>query len=189
MSPHLPPEDGTPDYFHALLNALDARDPDRAAELYEALRRKLIRFFEWRGCEFPEDLVDETFDRVGRRLHEGIDAKDPAKYVYGVARLVYQEVWRESLRKERALKSGEWPPAPPPDDPEDNPLLEALRRCLAKMEDEQRRLVLKYYQSDRHIQDRKQLSDDLGIPINALRIRVHRLRRRLEECLEMRPRG
>ena len=60
--------------FQRLLARLDA-DPARAGERYEDLRRTLVRFFEWRGAPFPDDHADETFDRVARRLDEGITSR------------------------------------------------------------------------------------------------------------------
>ncbi|HYG64770.1 MAG TPA: hypothetical protein VEL74_19475 [Thermoanaerobaculia bacterium] len=172
--------------FEALLRELDPDDRDRAAELYLQLRRKLIRVFEWRGCSSPEELVDETLDRVGQRLAEDVKPNNPASYAQGVARHIYQEAVRREAMEQKRLKSGDWPPHSPEDPEPDDRRLEALRDCLEKLGQDQRRLVLVYHQSDSHIEHRKKLSNELGIPINALRIRVHRLRRRLAECIEAR---
>ncbi len=38
-------------------------DSDRAGEKYESLRLALMKFFDWRGAHFPEDLADETIKR------------------------------------------------------------------------------------------------------------------------------
>ena len=172
--------------FEALLRELDSGDRDRAAELYLQLRRKLIRVFEWRGCSFPEELVDETLDRVGQRLAEDVKPNNPASYAQGVARHIYQEAIRRQAMEQRKLNSGDWPPPSMEETEPDDRRLDALRDCLAKMGQDQQRLVLGYHQSDSHIEHRKKLSSELGIPINALRIRVHRLRRRLAECIERR---
>ena len=59
----------SPQSFDLLLSALHA-DRDRAGEEYERLRRTLVTFFDWRGCAFPEELADETFNRAARRLEE-----------------------------------------------------------------------------------------------------------------------
>src|SRR5215470_10383215 len=50
-----------------LLVRLDS-DWNRAGEKYEELRRTLIKFFEWNSCFPAEDLVDETLDRVAKKL-------------------------------------------------------------------------------------------------------------------------
>ena len=59
--------------FTRLLACLDP-DRERAGEKYEDLRRTLIKFFEWRNAPFPEDHTDETFNRIAKKLGEGIDA-------------------------------------------------------------------------------------------------------------------
>ena len=66
--------------FDALLASLAPRR-DLAGEKYEAVRRMLTRYFEWRHCVPPEDCADETIDRVARRLAGGerIRTGDPIK--------------------------------------------------------------------------------------------------------------
>jgi hypothetical protein len=66
-----------------LLAALDP-DPARAAERYEELRQKLIRFFEWERSEIPDRDADETLNRVARRLAEGVEMKSAGAFAYGV---------------------------------------------------------------------------------------------------------
>jgi DNA-directed RNA polymerase specialized sigma24 family protein len=50
---------------------------------------------------------------------------------------------------------------------------------------ESRELVLEYYPEEKQakIDRRKELADRLGIAVNALRIRAHRVRASLQECL------
>ena len=179
----LRPQGLTSEGFEALLAQLDP-DRERAGERYEIIRRKLVRLFEWRGCEAAEDLTDETFNRVARRMAEGIELRssDPYGYFCGVAHLVYKEVMRRSSRERRALEGGAWPP--PGCLAEDyEPYLQCLRRCLDRLPQEQRDLVLRYHQGPSHIRNRQALARELDIPLNALRIRVHRVRRKLETCV------
>jgi len=175
----------TPDEFEALLGQLDP-DRQRAAEMYEAIRRKLVRLFEWRGCAFPEDLTDETFNRVARRMAEGVtlQSSNPYGYFCGVAHLLYKETLRRASREQRALESGDWPPPSfqEGEEPSDR-RLECLRRCLSELPADQKDLVLRYHQGENNIRNRKVLSTELGIPMNALRIRIHRVRRKLEDCV------
>lgn len=180
----------THESFEILLAQLDP-DRERAGERYETIRGKLIRLFEWRGCAAPEDLADETINRVARRMAEGIElhSADPYGYFCAVAHLVFKEVLRRASREHRALDAhGELLlptalPVVPVEEPGDR-RLDCLRRCLAALQADQRELVLKYHQGDGNIRNRRALSDELGIPMNALRIRVHRVRRRLEACLD-----
>ncbi len=179
-----------PEAFEKLLCTLD---PDRAtaAEKYEAIRRRLIQVFQWRGCSESETLADETIDRVSRRLDEGeeIRASDPAVYFYGVARNVLKEFWTEQ-RKERALPSTspvrERPHAPGDlAEHEVEERLDCLDRCLARLSTESRGLITVYYRSERSgkIADRSNLMRTLGLSHGALRIRAHRIRKQLEACI------
>jgi hypothetical protein len=81
--------------FDRLLVWLD-QDRDTAALKYEEIRIRLTKMFESRGCITPEDLADETIDRVARRIHEVADTYqgEPVLYFHGVARLVYLEYSR-----------------------------------------------------------------------------------------------
>jgi DNA-directed RNA polymerase specialized sigma24 family protein len=185
-------EDGlTAEGFAALLVQLDPA-PDLAAEKYETVRRKLIRLFEWRGCTAPEDLADETINRVARRLAEGVELRsnDPYGYFCGVAHLVYKEVLRRVAREHRAIESQGWLPASfaAEDEPADS-RLESLRRCLDGLPPDQHDLILRYYRGEdrpgeSNIRNRQSLARDLELPMNALRIRVHRVRRKLESCVQ-----
>jgi DNA-directed RNA polymerase specialized sigma24 family protein len=186
------PQGLTREGFDALLAQLDP-DREKAGERYETIRRKLVRLFEWRGCDGAADLADEAINRVARRMAEGIELKsaDPYGYFCGVAHLVYKEVLRRSSREFRALESGEWPPPIYVPDEEEEPAdrrLECLRHCLGKIPQDQRDLLLRYHQGEGNqgegnIRNRKALSSELNIPLNALRIRVHRVRRKVEDCV------
>jgi RNA polymerase sigma factor (sigma-70 family) len=184
------PEGLTPAGLDALLAFLDA-DRDKAGELYESIRRRLVRLFEWRGLDFPEDLADETINRVARRIAEGIEVRseNPYGYFCGVAHLVSKEVMRRAARERIALDQGDWPAAAPEDQADADVRLDCLRHCLGTLTEEQQRLVLRYHQEQDHIRSRQTLSRELGIPMNALRIRVHRLRRKLEDCVQERLRA
>ena len=59
----------TKEALDGLLECLSA-DRELAAEAYEEIRRKLITFFEFRGCLTPQDQADETIHRVARRIQE-----------------------------------------------------------------------------------------------------------------------
>lgn len=173
----------TREALEALLAALGP-NREQAGRQYEEIRRKLVRLFEWRGCTLPDDLADETINRVARKMAEGVELRsaDPYGYFCGVAHLVYKEVLRRQAREHAALESGDWPP-PSSEEPAVDRRLEILGECLQTLDADQRRLVLEYHRDENHICSRRDLSHELGVPMNALRIRVHRLRRKLEECI------
>src|SRR5215831_11505831 len=77
----------------ALARFLAGLDPnsDCAGEKYESLRLALMKFFDWRGAHFPEELADETINRVIRKIDEGQIVRDIPTYCHGVARLVLLE--------------------------------------------------------------------------------------------------
>jgi len=60
----------SPEAFEKLLAALGP-GREQAGETYERIRQRLLRFFEWRRADCPEDLTDRTIDRVGKRLEDG----------------------------------------------------------------------------------------------------------------------
>ena len=172
---------------------LDVLDPDReaAGARYEDLRRRLVRFFTWRGGHAPEELADETLDRVARRVAEGeaIRADDPAVYVHGVARNVLREAWaRQRAHPEpggldaQALAGTS---APPDEGAERERRLACLESCVGRLPPETRGLVWRYYAEEKRakIEGRRELAERLGIGIGALRIRMHRIRARLEGCV------
>lgn len=86
-------------------------DREQAGQRYEDIRRKLIKLFLSRGCNQPEELTDETINRVAQKIDKILEeyVGDPEYYFFAVAR----RVCRGSLppRKEAAWLST---PAPLP---------------------------------------------------------------------------
>jgi RNA polymerase sigma factor (sigma-70 family) len=173
-----------------------AADREQAAEIYQVLRRRLIRFFESQACPLAEDCADDTLHRVAQKLSEGvtIETNDPYTYSRGVARNVLHEQWRRQRRSASLDElSPQTSPAIDPADAErrreelDNHerRLRCLEKCLGELPDEARRLFLDYHrqQQTTKIDQRARLAERLGIDITALRNRVTRLRKRLEQCL------
>ena len=164
---------------------------ERAAAEYEALRTRLLRFFVWRECLAPEECVDLTFERVSRRLEQGqaMWAEDPRSYVFGVARNVVREVRAGRLpgTRHEALADHPEPAAGLPDESaqERERELAALDECLAQLPPQNRTLLLGYYTGAQgeKIAARQALALRLGASVGALRLRVHRLRRQVEQCL------
>jgi hypothetical protein len=86
----------TGEAFAKFLACLD-HDPARAGEKYEALREALVKFLDWRGARFPEELFDETLNRVTRKLEDGETIRDAPTYCHGVARLdIFKSLERPS---------------------------------------------------------------------------------------------
>jgi DNA-directed RNA polymerase specialized sigma24 family protein len=178
-----------PDHFEALLQRL-APDRDLAGERYVELSRRLRTVFLYRQCPDPDELVRETLDRAGRKLLElgsRFEGNDPAPYVFGVA----WNVARESFRRPSTepLDDGKEIPGPGPaeeGEDEDKELRSVcLDRCLGRLAEDDRDLALKYYRGEKRakIQQRATLARELGVSANALRLKVHRITRRLRQCV------
>jgi DNA-directed RNA polymerase specialized sigma24 family protein len=174
----------TSEALDQLLNHFSA-EPEEAARLYEAMRVKLTRYFEWHSSISAEKEVDETFDRVARRISEGEEIFNLSAYFSSVARLVFMESLRERQRIEPLETAPEVVAEPPVDDDQKEARSQCLDECLSKLPVESQKLILAYYHEEGRakIDRRKQLADALDIPLNALRIRAHRIRVNLEECV------
>lgn len=167
--------------FEALLGWLD-HCRDVAGQKYELIRRGLIKIFIARGCHDAEDLADVTINRVVRKLPEirGGYVGDPAVYFYGVARNVLHESRR---RKEVAV--GVVHAVAVSEEAASSAEAECLSKCVAQLPEEQRELMLDYYLNTKRlkIEHRSRMAEELGLSAGALRVRAHRIRGRLEECV------
>lgn len=184
-------------HLEALLTWLHP-DREQAGLVYEQLRRRLMKLFQCHGCAAYEDGTDEVLQRVGRKIAEGteLDVSDPFVYCHGFARNVLREYWRfqerlptntlddvalrksvgyhpqqaETLAEERHLKEKR---------------LECLTTCLDRLDQEARELFLEYHRDipGTKISSRDQIAKRLGVSMNILRIRICRIKDRLETCI------
>jgi DNA-directed RNA polymerase specialized sigma24 family protein len=76
-------------------------DPVRASEKYNQLFRRLVRFFEWRRCNEPEDLAQDTIGRGLSKIFSVDLHVEPAHYFFGIARLVVMEDRKRAVRRNR----------------------------------------------------------------------------------------
>jgi DNA-directed RNA polymerase specialized sigma24 family protein len=176
----------TPQAWGKLLNAFDS-DPDEAGRQYQQTQARLIRFFEWQSIRRSDYWADETLNRVARRLDEGQPVDNLQGYIFGVARMALHEARKEENERTPVpldeTREGQHIPTPAPVEPDERE--ECFDRCLERVLPENRTLILEYYQEERRakIELRQRLADRLGIPLNALRIRAHRIRMALEKCI------
>lgn len=169
----------TKEEFDRLLAWLDD-DRERAGAIYETIRWRLIKIFARRGCWEAENLADRTINRVATKI-ESISAEytgNPALYFYGVARKIHHEYLRLHQRPLPGFAS-----IPNLFEEEE---YDCLDQCLESVNVEDRDLILRYYLEDKRnkIDYRKQLATELGIALNALRIRAHRIRKPLKKCVQ-----
>jgi len=165
-----------------------ARGRGDGGAAYEELRGRLQFFFEWKGCANAPELTDETLNRVAAKLADGelILTDEPRRYAFGVARFVYLEAVKRAARYTPAGDdTTTHAPAPEDDVAVREARLAALEACLDTLPPRTQRFLLQYHADDgrQRIDHRKRLADELGIALNALRIRVHRVRAQIEECV------
>lgn len=170
--------------FDQFLAVLDT-NRELAGHKYETLRKRIVKFFEWRACQFPDDLADETLDRVMRKVALGVEVDDPVNYAYGVARLVYLEAWKQQV-KERAVVVN-MPTMTVVESDDEDIRFTCLERCLKELPDTSREMILSYYRDDKQakIDHRKTIAEKFNLSLNALRIKTLRLRTKLEQCVQM----
>jgi len=170
--------DTTQESFDRLLAWLDY-NRDQAGKKYELIRNRLIKVFTCRGCGEAEDLADETISRVTVKVSEIAPTYEgePILYFYGVARKVHHEWLR---RQNRPV------PEMPIKEADDERVYECLDRCMETVPEKNRELVLRYYENEKKakIDERKTIAQELGIGINALRIKAHRIRQILRKCVK-----
>jgi hypothetical protein len=177
--------------FTRLLRWLDD-GVDSKGERYLEIRRRLVEYFDRRNRSAPDILADSTLDRVSRTLEESghIRVTPPARYCYVVARYVLLEDIRKSQRE---IPFDETRPMSLPDSSRNRAAtdeitersLRCLAHCLKRLKADDRKLIVEYYRDAKRqrIDRRRELARALGITMNALAIRMWRLRASLEACV------
>ena len=185
-----------PQAFRQFLNWLDG-GVDSNGERYLEMRRRLACYFDRRNCSSPDDLADETLNRVARKLEEKgeIVGASPAHYCYIVAKFVFLEFGRRSEHNQTSLDDHPGasrvmaglavPSRPDGDALAKEKLFDCLERCLSKLQTEDRELILDYYRGEQRakIERRSKLAARFGLTMNALSIRACRIRSKLEICV------
>jgi DNA-directed RNA polymerase specialized sigma24 family protein len=173
------------DDLDQLLNLL-APDREAAGVKYEQIRAGLIRYFDFKGCDDPASLADETINRVASRIADFDPSMNvqPSTYFRGFAAKILMEHKRrrrpaQPLDPERFV-------ANPPDagsDAEDQS--RCLGHCLMKIDAGERDLIVKYYSRERQekIELRRRLAEEMNCSPEVLYTRVFRLRAALKQCI------
>lgn len=177
----------TREAFDRLLAWLDS-DRDEAARKYEEIRSRLIKGFNRLGCQIPEDLADETINRVARKLPEieRTYVGECTRYFYAVAHNVHREYLRSP--KTASLPETELPSVDPhvnsPQEETDREYA-CLEYCIERLTQRNREIILQYYQGEKQtkIRLRKELALRQGISLATLRLRAQRIRDSLRNCI------
>ena len=171
----------TKEAFDKLLRWLDP-DREKAGEKYERIRFRLIRILAAKGCYDAEDLTDKTINIVVSKIDWLLEnyKGDPTLYFYAVGKKIFLE-----YRKKKPVPAT---PPPDPDSLEIERVCNCLDQCLEELPQHDRQLALRYQQGEKRERsaNRKRLADELGISVNALRIRMYHIHSKLRESMERR---
>ena len=158
---------------------------EKAGEEYLRIWNELVLFF--RQQSDAEGLADEVMDRMIRKAAQGrYEIRgDVRPYAVGIARKVRMEY----LKKTPVVSSYDRIPFKrhkQEDTSELETRVQVLDECLKELPRAERTLILKYFGADKRekIEQRKQMAAELGIPLNALRVRVHRILHTLSKMIE-----
>lgn len=179
--------------FELLLAWLDP-GLEHSARAYLNFHKRLTAVFSYQGCDAPEELADETLNRVARQLADGkeIGTDNRFAYLYGVARNIRSEYWRHwENRKREDFKPADAADgavnssysSEETDDKEQRQ--RCLDECLNQLPPESRMLILEYYSEDKteKIDTRDRMASRLGIASGVLRNRIYKLRNTLRPCM------
>lgn len=181
--------------FHRFLEWLD-EGVNSDGQNYLEMRQRLVAYFDRKNCLTPDELADETLNRVARRLEEEgtIESEAPAKYCYITARFVFMESLRgknkasvpldDVLRQPQANQLAESDLEKEEKETKEK-MLVCLERCTGKLESVNRDIIISYYFGEERIkiENRRALAEKMGITMNALTIRAYRIRDKLEGCV------
>ena len=179
-------QEGNTSPFSALLAFLCPEDPDEANMHYLRLHQKLAGYFRLNGMSDPIADADDALDRAGKKILEGVLIPDIDRFCMGIARNIVLERLRNRRRETSAflhfIEHSQ----------NDNSLLDRITKlmkpCFEKLPAEDRDLLHSYCKVPAGVsraEHRRQLAERLKSTIAALRIRVNRLRRALEECVKL----
>lgn len=155
---------------------------EQTEKLYHELYRQLTRFFARRvaSAETAEDLAQETFLKLLRRLKQGTTLTNPQAYLFQAARSMLIDHYRTNRTTE---------PVPELSDHRDEELRNEesrreiagwMRRFIAQLPEPYRATLLL---SELRGLPYAEISRRLGVTVGTVKSRVHRGRKLLKESL------
>jgi RNA polymerase sigma factor (sigma-70 family) len=177
------------DQFLALFDP----DPREAVRKCEALRRRLVFYFQHHLVPEPEDEAQEVLLRLETKdLIDLGGYDDLVRLSFGFARNVAAESRRRSGRFEelpedldrdiRVSTKGKSPEERVLDKERED----LVRACLLTLSSEDRQFFLSWYLEEKTAH--KEHAERLQVSANGLRIRIHRLLRQVQDCVAKRSR-
>jgi DNA-directed RNA polymerase specialized sigma24 family protein len=178
--------------FEKLLAGLDD-SPEKASLIYEDIRKRLIRQFRASQSQIAEEQADIVFNRVARKIHEEdfvLDKNNPYPYFHQTARYILLE--QQRIARRRILGLDDLPISEEPFyNPEeilarfservrDEAGLNSLRECRETLSEKDLHLLDRYDAAKG--KQRAQLAQETGKTVNALKISINRIRKKLIDC-------
>lgn len=164
-----------------------ASNQDGASIAYNELRNSLVRFFQIKGDFDPDEAADLTLDRAALKIPQDTSIENLTGYCFGVARFIFLERVRHAKKLNAAadefyrMKNSSGIVRETDDE------FFAFRECFEKLTSAEK-LFLRDYFADLPFSEldkrRRQTCLESGITLNNLRLKVFRLRRRLEDCVK-----
>ena len=132
-------------------------------------------------------MADETLNRVARMIYEGATVQNLHSYLFGAARHLASERRKEQRQAQAAIAqlAEVAQSRPADDDTSQQSCLDCCEACLANLPEQSRALIMAYYALEKRakIDHHKRVAEELGVSLNSLRIRAHRIKLKLENCI------
>ncbi len=159
---------------------------DEAGRAYTNLRNSLVRYFQIKGDFDADEAADATLDRVAAKLAQNTKVDNLTKYSFGVARLIFLERLR-TAEKAGTAQTEFYAQQKSDKTDEQTDDFSIFRECFDVLIDEEKE-ILKNYFADLPFANltahREDLSLKYNVSLNNMRLKVFRLRQRLENCLK-----
>jgi RNA polymerase sigma factor (sigma-70 family) len=179
-----------PEEFEALLDWL-SNDREKAGMEYLKIRAGLVRYFRFKGCAAAHDLADEAINRVAAKVSTFDREKDDNKssVFYGFAAKIFLEYLRDEKRRSEKLSeftSVQKRVAVMDEKEEDEVKMRCLEKCLAELSAADREIFIEYYapEGEKKSEHRKKIAARMGCAMNALQVKIFRLRGQLAGCMK-----
>ncbi|HEX8288901.1 MAG TPA: hypothetical protein VF556_12945 [Pyrinomonadaceae bacterium] len=179
----------TEENFNNLLNWLST-DREKAGAKYEEVRKHLTTFFRYKGCSEPDELADETINRVAAKVSTFYNNGEvkTITFFYSFAINVHREYLANMKKKHVSLEPNMlFADQPVPETNENKDIIyDCLDRCLAKLGSQESEMLIAYYSPDKSGKSelRKKMADALNLKTGALHTKIHRIRNIVRECIE-----
>lgn len=159
-----------------------APDRETARIKLDEIRTRLEKIFTMRGSSDPQEMADETIYRGIIKFSKDKISQtiEPIHYFMRLAYNVHMEALKARGKTYDA-------PLPDQDSSYDELRLDCLEKCLQELSSKERELIRAYYESGKRgserIAERKELAARLEISVNALSVKVSKIRKNLKECV------